>query len=59
MAMYHPACDLVGSVLLRKSSQDHGPQNIDTGRGVDDPHGIIDLLLMSHTLLRHVEQQGV
>ncbi len=59
MATYHPACGLVGGVLLRKSSQNHGPQNVDTCRGVEDPHGLIDLLLMRHTLLRHVEQRGV
>jgi hypothetical protein len=57
--MYHPAYGLVGSVLLRKSSQNHGLRNVDTGRGVEDPHGLIDLLLMRGTLLWHVEQRGV
>ncbi len=60
MTTYHPAHGIVGCVLLRKSSQNHGPRNVDTGRGVEDPHGLIDLLLlMRGTLLWHVEQRVV
>ena len=44
---------------FRKSSQNHGLRNVDTGHGVEDPHSLIDLLLMRGTLLRHVEQRGV
>ena len=57
--MYHPAYGLISDVLLRKFSQNHGPRNVDTGRGVEDPHGLIGLLLIGGTLLRHVEQWGV
>ena len=56
-ATYNPAYGLIGDVLLSKSSQNHGLRNDDTGRGVEDPHGLIDLLLMRGTLLWHVEQR--
>jgi hypothetical protein len=35
------------------------PSTPSTVRGVEDPHGLIDLLLMRGTILRHVEQRGV
>jgi hypothetical protein len=44
------AHDFVCAVRLRKSSQNHGPRNLDTSGGLEDPDGRINLLLMRGTL---------
>jgi len=51
MTTYHPAYGLDGGFLLGKSSQNHRHQNVDTGGGVEDPHGLIDLFQVRSTLL--------
>ena len=56
---YHPAHAIVGYVLLRKSSQNHGLAKLETGGGAKNPHGLINLLEMCSTLLRHVAQRVV
>jgi hypothetical protein len=48
---YHPAYGLVGGFLLGKSSQSHRHRNVDTGGGVEDLHGLIDLFHLRGTLL--------
>jgi hypothetical protein len=56
---YRPAYNLVGGVLGSKSGQNHGLRNVETGSGVGNLHGLIDLLWIRSTLLWHAGQQGV